>query len=89
MDRLAFARVLHVLAVVVWIGGLSIVTTALYLFYAFLVTAFSSLSPLAFLFSLGLFVLEFCSLSLALSYAFEVLDVICRTRWLTLLRSAA
>ena len=29
MDRLAFARVLHVLAVVVWIGGLSIVTTAL------------------------------------------------------------
>ena len=29
MDRVAFARVLHVLAVVVWIGGLSIVTTAL------------------------------------------------------------
>ena len=29
MDHLAFARVLHVLAVVVWIGGLSIVTTAL------------------------------------------------------------
>ena len=29
MDRLAFARVLHVLAVVVWIGGLSIVTTTL------------------------------------------------------------
>ena len=29
MDRLAFARVLHVLAVVVWIGGVSIVTTAL------------------------------------------------------------
>ena len=29
MDRLAFARVLHVLAVVVWIGGLSMVTTAL------------------------------------------------------------
>jgi uncharacterized membrane protein len=29
MDRLAFARVLHVLAVVVWIGGLSIVTATL------------------------------------------------------------
>src|SRR5947207_4137765 len=29
MDHLAFARVVHVLAVVVWIGGLSIVTTAL------------------------------------------------------------
>src|SRR5437763_11418687 len=29
MDSLALARVLHVLAVVVWIGGVSIVTTAL------------------------------------------------------------
>ena len=29
MDSLVFARVLHVLAVVVWIGGVSIVTTAL------------------------------------------------------------
>ena len=29
MDRLALARALHVVAVVVWIGGLSIVTTAL------------------------------------------------------------
>jgi uncharacterized membrane protein len=29
MDGLSLARVLHVLAVVVWIGGLSIVTTAL------------------------------------------------------------
>ena len=29
MDRLALARVIHVLAVVLWIGGLSIVTTTL------------------------------------------------------------
>ena len=29
MDGLALARALHVVAVVVWIGGLSIVTTAL------------------------------------------------------------
>src|ERR1051325_6726230 len=29
MDTLAFARALHVIAVVVWIGGLSIVTTTL------------------------------------------------------------
>jgi uncharacterized membrane protein len=29
MDSLAFARVLHVLAIIVWIGGLSIVTTTL------------------------------------------------------------
>ena len=29
MDGLAIARVLHVLAVVIWIGGVSIVTTAL------------------------------------------------------------
>ena len=29
MDGLVFARALHVLAVVVWIGGVSIVSTAL------------------------------------------------------------
>src|SRR5437764_1138276 len=48
----------------------SLVTTGLYLFYAFIITAFSALSPLAFLFSLALFILELCSLGLALSYAF-------------------
>src|SRR5579859_5170472 len=59
----------------------SLVTTALYLVYAFFVTAFSPLSPIAFLFSFGLFALELTSLCLAMSYAFEVLDVVCRVRW--------
>ncbi len=60
----------------------SLTTTAIYLCYAFFVTVFSPLSPIAFLFSFGLFGLELTSLSLAMSYAFEVLDVICRVRWL-------
>src|SRR5579859_44922 len=59
----------------------SICTTVIYLAYAFFVTAFSPLSPIAFLFSFGLFALELTSLCLAMSYAFEVLDVVCRVRW--------
>ncbi len=53
----------------------------LYLVYAFAVTAFSPLSPAAFVFSLFLFILETLALALSLSYAFEVLDVLCRVRW--------
>jgi cellulose synthase/poly-beta-1,6-N-acetylglucosamine synthase-like glycosyltransferase len=56
-------------------------TTALYLVYAFAVTAFSPLSPLAFMLGIFLFALEMCALLLALSYAFEMIDVLCRVRW--------
>jgi cellulose synthase/poly-beta-1,6-N-acetylglucosamine synthase-like glycosyltransferase len=61
---------------------LFIVTTTLaYLVYAFAVTAFSPVSPMAFLFSFLLFMLETAALTLSLTYAFEVLDVLCRVRW--------
>lgn len=59
----------------------SLFATVIYLVYAGLITAFSPLSPIAFVFSYLLLLLEFCSLSLALTYAFEVLDVMCRIRW--------
>lgn len=59
----------------------SISTTFLYLLYAFAVTAFSSNSMFAFMFSFFLFLLEAGALVLSLSYAFEVLDVLCRVRW--------
>ncbi len=55
--------------------------SVLYLAYAFAVTAFSPLTPLAFMFSLLLFILETLALALSLSYAFELLDVLCRVRW--------
>jgi cellulose synthase/poly-beta-1,6-N-acetylglucosamine synthase-like glycosyltransferase len=59
----------------------SLFATLAYLLYAFLITAFSPLSPIAFVFSFLLLVLEFCSLSLAMTYAFEVLDVLSRIHW--------
>ena len=59
----------------------SITTSAIYLFYAFMVTAFSPVSPIAFIISFLLFSLETLTLSLSLTYAFEVLDVTCRVHW--------
>jgi cellulose synthase/poly-beta-1,6-N-acetylglucosamine synthase-like glycosyltransferase len=59
----------------------SLTTTVLYLLYAFAVTAFSPSSPPAFIFSFLLFLLESAALLLSLSYAFEVLDVLCRVSW--------
>ncbi len=59
----------------------TLIASILYLVYAFAITAFSPLTPLAFLFSFFLFILETTALTLSLTYAFEVLDVICRVRW--------
>ncbi len=59
----------------------TLTTSILYLVYAFAITAFSPLTPLAFLFSFFLFILETAALTLSLTYAFEVLDVLCRVRW--------
>ncbi len=58
----------------------SVTTTSIYLLYAFTVTAFSPSSSLAFIFSFLLFLLETSALCLSLSYAFEVLDVLCRIK---------
>src|SRR5688572_13576868 len=59
----------------------SVTTAITYLGYAFALTAVSPTSVVAFLFSFFLFVLELAALTLSLSYAFEVLDVLCRIRW--------
>jgi cellulose synthase/poly-beta-1,6-N-acetylglucosamine synthase-like glycosyltransferase len=53
----------------------------IYLLYALLITAFGTLSPVSFLFSFLLLLLETAALGLSLTYVFEVLDVICRVRW--------
>ncbi len=59
----------------------ALIATGVYLFYAFAITVFSPLSPVAFIFSFLLFLLETAALLLSLTYAFEVLDVLCRVRW--------
>lgn len=59
----------------------SISASVVYLIYAFLVTAFSPVSPVAFIISFLLLCLEATALTLSLTYAYEVLDVLCRARW--------
>ena len=59
----------------------SIAASVVYLIYAFLVTAFSPVSPVAFFISFLLLCLETLALVLSLTYAYEVLDVLCRARW--------
>ncbi len=59
----------------------AIIATGVYLVYAFAVTVFSPLSPVAFIFSFLLFVLEAVALVLSLTFAFEVIDILCRIRW--------
>lgn len=59
----------------------SMTSIAAYLSYAFVITAFGPLSLAAFLFSFFLLCLEAVALCLSLTFAFEVLDVLCRVRW--------
>ncbi len=59
----------------------SIAASITYLAYAFLVTAFSPVSPTAFIISFLLLFIETVALVLSLTYAYEVLDVLCRARW--------
>ena len=59
----------------------SIAASLTYLAYAFLATAFSPVSPIAFMISFLLLCLETIALALSLTYAYEVLDVLCRARW--------
>jgi cellulose synthase/poly-beta-1,6-N-acetylglucosamine synthase-like glycosyltransferase len=61
--------------------SMTIVTTALFVIYTFLLTAFSPLNPLSFLFALIFFFLEAITLLLALAHMHESLDVVCRVEW--------
>src|SRR5688500_16057569 len=60
---------------------MTLITTGLFVIYTFLLTAFSPLNPLSFLFALVFFFLEAITLTLALSHMHESLDVVCRLRW--------
>lgn len=64
---------------ILWV--ISIIATFLYLIYGFNLTAFTPLHPLAFILALNLTFVETAALMLALTYAYESLDVTCRIRW--------
>lgn len=59
----------------------SVATSVLYVFYALAVTVLGPATWFGFIFSFLLLLLEAAVLSVSLSYAFEVLDRLCRVRW--------
>src|SRR5215510_10686950 len=69
----------NALGQVTWIT--SQVATALFIIYAFILTAFSPLNPLSFLFAIAFFFIEAITLLLALAHLHESLDVACRIHW--------
>ena len=60
---------------------MTLITTALFMVYTFLLTAFSPLNPLSFVFALLFFFLEAVTLLMALAHMHESLDVVCRVEW--------
>ena len=64
---------------------MTVITTGLFIIYVFMLTAFSPLNPIAFIFALIFFFLEVITLFLALAHMHESLDVICRIQWHRLL----
>jgi cellulose synthase/poly-beta-1,6-N-acetylglucosamine synthase-like glycosyltransferase len=65
--------------------AMTLMTTGLFIIYTFLLTAFSPLNPLSFIFALLFFFLEAITLLLALAHMHESLDVVCRIQWHRLL----
>ncbi|MFW6136044.1 MAG: glycosyltransferase [Chloroflexota bacterium] len=62
-----------------WIAA--VLTTLLYWLYAFAVTAFTPLHPLAYVAACVFLFIETAALLLALTFTYEMLDVACRIRW--------
>lgn len=61
--------------------SMTVMTTVLFVLYTSLLTAFTPLNPLSFIFALIFFFLEAITLTLALAHMHESLDVVCRVRW--------
>jgi cellulose synthase/poly-beta-1,6-N-acetylglucosamine synthase-like glycosyltransferase len=61
--------------------AMMLITTGLFLIYTFMLTAFSPLNPLSFIFALVFFFVEAITLLMALAHMHESLDVVCRVRW--------
>jgi cellulose synthase/poly-beta-1,6-N-acetylglucosamine synthase-like glycosyltransferase len=61
--------------------SMTLLTTLLFVIYTFRITAFTPLSPLAFLVAFIFYVIETTALVLALTHTFESLDATTRVRW--------
>src|SRR5258705_1141023 len=61
--------------------AMTIWATILFIVYTFMVTAFTPLNTLSFVIALDFFMLEALALVMALTHAYESMDLFCRIRW--------
>jgi cellulose synthase/poly-beta-1,6-N-acetylglucosamine synthase-like glycosyltransferase len=61
--------------------GMTVLATILFAIYSFMVTAFTPLNTLSFVIALDFFMIEVLALVMALTHAYESLDLFCRVRW--------
>ena len=69
----------NVFGQVTW--AMTLLSTFLFILYSFMVTAFSPLNTLSFVIALDFFLIEAIALLMALTHAYESLDLFCRIRW--------
>ena len=61
--------------------AMTLLSTLLFIAYSFMVTAFSPLNTLSFIIALDFFLVEAIALLMALTHAYESLELFCRKRW--------
>ena len=60
---------------------MTVFATVLFIIYSFMVTAFSPLNIISFVIALDFFLIEALALIMALTHAYESLELFCRIRW--------
>jgi cellulose synthase/poly-beta-1,6-N-acetylglucosamine synthase-like glycosyltransferase len=61
--------------------SMTVLATLLFVIYSFMATAFTPLNTLSFIIALDFFLIEALALFMALTHAYEGLDLFCRIRW--------
>lgn len=61
--------------------AMTVLATLLFIIYSFMVTAFTPLNTLSFVIALDFFMIEAIALLMALTHAYESLELFCRVRW--------
>ena len=78
-----FLRDWNAFGQVTW--AMTLFSTLLFITYSFMVTAFTPLNTLSFIIALDFFLIEAVALVMALTHAYESLELFCRIRWQRLL----
>jgi cellulose synthase/poly-beta-1,6-N-acetylglucosamine synthase-like glycosyltransferase len=60
---------------------MTLLSTLVFIVYSFMITAFTPLNTVSFVIALDFFLIEAIALLMALTHAFESLDLFCRVRW--------